>query len=403
MTARATATIRSQRLNALPPYLFVEIDRAKRAKIASGADVIDLGVGDPDRPTPSFIIDALAEAARDPANHRYPPSIGTPGFRESAARFMKRRFGVDADPDRHICQCIGSKDGIAHLPLAVVDPGDVVLAPRPGYPVYQSGAAFAGAEVFDLRLAADTGWTPRLQDVPATIASRAKLIWANYPNNPTAACVDVAFFERYIAFADRHGIIAASDLAYSEVWFDQPPPSMWQADNADLDTTLGIEFHSLSKAFNMTGWRCAFAVGHPEVISALAAIKGNCDSGQFGAIQHAGAVALDHYDHPDVVAMRDVYRQRRDVVVPGLREFGCAVENPRAGFFVWARCPPGPDGEPMDSMAFAARALEEADVVLVPGAGFGPDAATFFRIALTVEVDRLAEAMQRLKTIDFRR
>ncbi len=395
-TAAPTTDVRSKRLQALPPYLFVEIDRARRAKMDAGADVINLGVGDPDRPTPAFIIDALDKAARDPATHQYAPSTGTSAFRAAAGRFMKNRFGVDADPDKHICQCIGSKDGIAHLPLAVVNPGDVVLVPKPGYPVYESGAVFAGAEVVDLRLTAENDWKPRLDEVPEDVARRARLIWANYPNNPTAACVDLAFFEDYVAFAAQHNIIAASDHAYSEVWFDAPPPSMWQAANADLDTTLGIEFHSLSKTFNMTGWRCAFAVGHPEVIAALAAVKGNCDSGQFAAVQAAGAVALDNYEHADVVAMREVYRERRDVVVPALKAMGCDVQSPEAGFFVWARCPVGADGKPMDSMDFVARVLDETDVVLVPGAGFGEDARTFFRIALTVEVDRLEEAMQRL-------
>ena len=394
-------TIRSQRLQALPPYLFVEIDRLKRARMDAGRDVIDLGVGDPDRPTPDFIIDALHRGSRRPAHHRYAPTVGTRRFREAAAAFMKKRFGVDADPDRHIVNCIGSKDGIAHLPLAVVDPGEVVCVPSVAYPVYLSGAVFAGGDVHVMPLRPENDWTPDLGAIPQDVAARAKLLWVNYPNNPTAACVELGFYGDVLDFTRRHGIIAASDLAYSEVYFEKAPPSMWQAQGADLDSTLGIEFHSLSKTFNMTGWRAAFAVGHPEVVSALGAIKGNCDSGQFGAIQEAGAEALDKHDHADVVAMRDVYQERRDTIVPALRAMGCELTVPTAGFFVWARCPKGSEGRPLDSMGFCARALEEADVVAVPGAGFSKDARDFFRIALTVEADRLAEAGERLKAIDW--
>jgi len=396
-----TRSIRSERLDSLPPYLFVEIDRQKRARIDAGSDVIDLGVGDPDRPTPEFIVDALHRGARRSANHRYAPTAGTKAFREAAAAFVKRRFGVDADPSRHIINCIGSKDGIAHLPLAVVNPGDVVCVPSVAYPVYLSGAVFAGAEVHTMPLKPDTGWTPRLDAIPEDVGERSTLLWVNYPNNPTAACVDLGFYRDLVDRTARQGIIAASDLAYSEVYFEQAPVSMWQAPNAGLDSTLGIEFHSLSKTFNMTGWRVAFAIGHPDVVSALGAIKGNCDSGQFGAIQEAGIEAMNKYDHADVVAMRDVYRERRDAIVPLLREMGCEVESPTAGFFVWARCPKGPDGRALDSMSLASRALEEADVVVVPGAGFSKDARDYFRIALTVEVDRLAEAGSRLASIEW--
>jgi LL-diaminopimelate aminotransferase len=396
MTTMTPTDIRSQRLRGLPPYLFVEIDRQKRARIEAGADVIDLGVGDPDRPTPRHIIEEMQRAAADQTWHRYAPSVGTMAFREAAARFMKKRFGVEADPKRHICQCIGSKEGIAHLPLAVVNPGDVVLAPIPGYPVYVSGGVFAGAEVSEVELTAGDGWLPRFDRIDPAVADRAKLMWANYPNNPTAACTDVDFFESFVKFTQKRGIIACSDHAYSEVYFDEAPPSMWQAPSASLDDTAGIEFHSLSKTFNMTGWRCAFAIGRPDIISALAAVKGNCDSGQFGAIQAAGAMALDKYDHPDVAAMREVYRERRDTIVPLLREIGAEVDPPKAGFFVWGRCPGG-----MDSMTFASRALEQCDVVLVPGAGFGRTAKSFFRIALTVEVERLKEAGERLRKVDW--
>ncbi len=426
--------IRSHRLRALPPYLFAEIDRKKKAKRDAGRDVIDLGVGDPDRPTPGFIIEALEKGARDAANHRYPFGGGSRAFRDAAARFMQRRFGVKVDPDRHVTMCIGSKDGIAHLPLAVVDPGDVVCLPSPGYPVYRAGAIFAGAEPFEMPLLHENRWLPRLSAIPADVAGRTTLLWTNYPSNPVAASCDVSFYEELLAFCTNGGgkgprpVIAASDLAYSEVYFEQPPASLWQAKNADIERTHAIEFHSLSKTFNMTGWRIGFAVGHEAVVSALAALKENCDSGQFGAIQTAAAAALDHTDHPEVTKMRQVYRERRDAAVAGLREIGCHVDAPTAGFFVWARCPliehaPGgtggmavparrgearhshamPQGAIMDSMTFCARALEEADVVLVPGAGFGEHGRNWFRVALTVETDRINEAAKRLKRIDWTR
>jgi LL-diaminopimelate aminotransferase len=404
-TREQSASIRSDRLRALPPFLFSEIDRQKRAKRAAGRDVIDLGVGDPDRPTPPFIIEALAEAARKPANHRYPDGPGTMSFREAAARFMQRRFGVTVDPTRHILACIGSKDGIAHLPLAVVNPGDVICAPTPAYPVYKTCGLFAGAHMHEMPLNEANGWKPDFSQVPPEIARRTKLVWVNYPSNPTAASADLELYQRLIAFCQSAqggaGAIAASDVAYSELYFEHKPVSMWQA--ADINKTLGIEFHSLSKTFNMTGWRIAFAVGHPEVVGALAAMKDNVDSGAFNAIQDAGAVALDHFDHPDVETMRQLYRERRDAVIPALRTLGCRVESPQAGFFVWARCPEagGHSGQPMDSMEFASRCLEEADVVVVPGAGFGEAGRHYFRIALTVETPRIVEAMQRLARVNW--
>jgi LL-diaminopimelate aminotransferase len=397
----STTSIRSERLKALPPYLFAEIDRKRKAKVGAGADVINLGIGDPDCPTPDFIIGRMAQAIRDPSTHRYPYGGGIAEFRQAAARFMLRRFGVQADPNRHILACIGSKDGLAHLPLAVVNPGDPVLIPRPAYPVYVAATTFAGGVVHPVPLRAENGWLPDFDAIPADVADRAKIFFTNYPNNPTAACVDESFFEDLIGFTSKHGIIALSDQAYSEIYFERMPPSLWQARSARLDDTLGIEFHSLSKTFNMTGWRLAFAVGHPDVISALSAVKDNCDSGQFAAVQHAGVEALENIDHEDVVAMRHLYRERRDAVIPALRGIGCEVDPPEAGFFVWARTPPGPSGSPLDSMEFCSRALEEADVVIVPGAGFAEEAKHFFRVALTVDVPRLEEAVQRLGRIDW--
>ncbi|MFG0286006.1 MAG: aminotransferase class I/II-fold pyridoxal phosphate-dependent enzyme [Phycisphaerales bacterium JB039] len=394
-----TSPVRSDRVAALPPYLFVDIDRKRRARIAAGADVINLGIGDPDRPTPDFIIEALRAAAGDPVNHRYADGRGSGPFRQAAARFLKKRFGVTADPDRHITAIIGSKEAVFHLPLGVLNPGDGVLVPSPGYPVYESGAIFACAEVIDMPLLPELGWRPDLDAISPADRARARLMWANYPNNPTAACVDVDFFTTALRFSDANDIVLASDQAYSEIYFDAPPPSVWQADGADLDSSPVIELHSLSKTFNMTGWRIGFAVGRPDLIDALSAVKSNADSGPFGAVQDAAIAALDGYDRPEVAHMREVYRQRRDALIPALRDIGCQVEPPAAGFFVWARCPAGPGGAPLKSMDFAARCLEEADVVVVPSVGFSKRAEGWFRIALTVEVDRITEAADRLRRL----
>ena len=385
------AFAKSKRLQALPPYLFIEIDRKKRAKLAAGADVINLGVGDPDRPTPAFIIDRMAEAVRDPANHRYPFDEGVPEFRQAAGRFMQQRFGVQLDAPTEVITTIGSKEGIAHLPLAVVNPDDIVLAPAPGYPVYHSGAVFAGGRPWTMALTEANGWLPDLDAIPADVADQARLIWVNYPNNPTAATAPLSFYEQLVAFAQQHDLIIASDVAYAETYFDQRPHSVLEVAGA-IERT--IEFHSLSKTFNMTGWRIGFACGGADIVAALAQVKANCDSGQFNAIQWASVAALDNVDHVEVRAMLDVYRQRRDALCDGLSEIGCLTPKPSASFFVWGRVPSG-----YTSMQFAERALDEADVVLIPGAGFAPHCDDYFRAALTVDVERIREAVQRLSKI----
>lgn len=420
---RASRPIRADRLLSLPEFLFDEIDRKKRERVAAGADVINLGVGDPDRPTPGFIVEEMNRAMRTLSNQQYPAvGGGMRVFREAAAEFMERRFGVRVDPMRHVIALLGSKDGIAHLPWAVCNPGDTILVPDPAYPVYAIGAGLAGCRVERMPVARETGWKPVLEEGgrPPTEGRRressglagpglaaapgratagvmegegARLMWVNYPSNPTAAAADVEFYERVVEWAGRRGTIVGSDLAYSELYFgaDHRPPSIWQARNASIEATPAIEFHSLSKTFNMTGWRIGFAVGHAEVVGALNAIKSNVDSGTFNAIQEAGALALRRFDDPAVEEMRSLYRARRDIAVAGLRAVGCEVEEPTAGFFVWARTPGG-----MDSMRFAGRLLDEADTVVVPGAGFSERGREYFRVALTVETDRLAEAMERL-------
>jgi LL-diaminopimelate aminotransferase len=413
-SALSIESVRSDRLAALPPFLFDEIDRKKRERIAAGADVINLGVGDPDQPTPDFIVEAMNRAMRELVNQQYPAvGGGLKLFRESAANFMQRRFGVTVDPYKHIVCCIGSKDGIAHLPWAVTNPNDLILAPDPAYPVYEIGAILAECRVHKLPVSSATGWKPVFDQILGDAARAARLLWVNYPSNPTAASADAPFYQQAIDWTNRtwhagsRGCILASDVAYSELYFDpaHKPVSMWQAPNADINTTPAIEFHSLSKTFNMTGWRIGFAIGHPAIIAALATVKSNVDSGVFNAIQAAGAAALDNFDHGAVQRMRDLYQARRDVIVPGLREIGCHIDSPRgpdAGFFVWARTPlDRKTGRPIDSMTFAGRLLEEADTVVVPGAGFSPVGRDYFRVALTVEADRMAEAVHRLKKLAF--
>lgn len=381
---------RAERLSHLPPYLFVEIDRKKKAALAAGKDVINLGIGDPDRPTHDFIVDRLAREIRNPANHRYPEGGGIPEFIDAAIAFFKKRFGVPLDRSQ-VTALIGSKEGIGHLPIAVVNPGEVVLIPEPGYPVYTSATVFAGGEPFAMPLLADRGWLPDLDAIPAEIARRAKLMFLNYPNNPTGGVADLAFFERVIDFARRHEILVAHDAAYSEVFFETKPPSILQVKGA---FDYAVEFHSLSKAFNMTGWRVGFAVGNAEAVGVLAKVKNNLDSGQFNAIQHAAAEALSNTDHPDVRAMTDLYRQRRDMVVTALQEMGIKVDSPRASFYIWARCPDG-----YTSMEFVSKLLDEVAVVVIPGNGFGQSGEGYFRITLTVDTPRLREAMDRVKTV----
>lgn len=382
---------KSQRLQALPPYLFIEIDKKKRALLAAGKDVINLGVGDPDLPTHTFIIDEMAKAIYDPKNHRYPFDEGVPAFRQAAAAFMNRRFtiaGTPLDADKNILTTIGSKDGIAHLPLAVVNPGDVVLVPQPGYPVYNTGAQFAGGKPYLMPLLEKNDFLPDFDAIPEAIKQQARLIWLNYPNNPTAATAPLSFYEKAVALAHKYNWVIANDLAYGEVYFEEAPRSILEVPGA-ID--VAIEFHSLSKSFNMTGWRIGWAAGNPAIVAALGQVKGNVDSGQFNAIQVAGKVALDHYDHPDVKKQMAIYRERRDALHTGLTNLGWKFRKPTAGFFCWANTPKN-----LPSMDLCSRLIEEAHVVTVPGAGFGPAGEGFLRMALTVDVSRIQEAVERI-------
>ncbi|HOO76466.1 MAG TPA: LL-diaminopimelate aminotransferase [bacterium] len=384
----------SRRLKRLPPYLFAEIDRVKRRLRGQGRDLIDLGVGDPDTPTPSHIVDALCRASRDPENHRYALDAGMPALREAIAAWYRRRFEVELDPVSEVLPLIGSKEGIGHLPLAFVDPGDAVLIPEPGYPVYQAGTIFAGGEPVFMPLRRENGFLPDFSAVEAAAADRARILWINYPNNPTAAVCDLSFFAEAVEFAARRGIIVAHDAAYTELAFDGfRPPSFLQVPGA---RETGIEFHSLSKTYSMTGWRISFAVGNAEVLAGLARVKSNLDSGIFQAVQVAGIAALT--GPQDYLAeLLAVYRDRRDLLVDGLRNLGWEVDLPRATFYVWCPVPPG-----RTSSGFTQLLLEEAGIVTTPGVGLGPSGEGYIRMALTRPREEIAEALRRLEKLELK-
>jgi LL-diaminopimelate aminotransferase len=381
----------SERLKRLPPYLFREIDRQKEEVSARGVDIIDLGVGDPDLPTPPHIIEALKEAAADPANHRYPSYSGMHDFNAAVAKWYQQRFNVDLDAKNEIVTLIGSKEGLAHVPLAFINPGDIALVASPAYPVYNIGTQFAGGEPYFMDLLKANQFLPDLEAIPVEAAKKAKMMFINYPNNPTAAVATREFFEAVVAFAEDHGVIVCHDAAYSEMAYDGfRPMSFLEVPGA---RSVGIEFHSLSKTYNMTGWRIGFAVGCADVISGLGRIKSNIDSGAFQAIQIAGIAALEG-DQGCVEDMRRTYKERRDILVDGLRSIGFTVERPRATFYVWIEVPKG-----YTSAALTSRLLTEAGVVTTPGNGFGAAGEGYVRMALTVTRERIREAVERIQSI----
>lgn len=388
-----TDFIEAERLKKLPPYLFKEIDRKKVDVKARGVDIIDLGVGDPDLPTPSHIIEALKKAVDKSVHHRYPSYSGMMEFKETVAQWYEGRFGVSLDPDTEVVSLIGSKEGIAHFPLAFINPGDVVLVPTPAYPVYHIATLFAGGESFFMPLLRKNRFLPDLAAIPDEFVARARVMFINYPNNPTSAVAELEFFKRVVDFAEKNGIVVCHDAAYTEMAFDgYCPPSFLEVEGAK---EVGMEFHSLSKTYNMTGWRIGFAVGNRKAIDGLGAIKSNIDSGVFEAIQMAGIEAL-RGDQSCVKEMIQVYKGRRDLMVEGLNSAGFEVESPKATFYLWVRIPEG-----YTSSQLATRLLEEAGLVVTPGNGFGEPGEGYFRIALTKTKERLAEAVQRLKKIVF--
>ncbi|MDR7434334.1 MAG: LL-diaminopimelate aminotransferase [Armatimonadota bacterium] len=378
----------SKRLQRVPSYLFSDLDRKQEALQAQGMDVINLGVGDPDLPPPPHVVEALRQALNEPANHRYPPYAGTKEFREAVAQWYQRRFGVSLDPDREVLALIGSKEGLAHLPWALLDPGDVALVPDPGYPVYKTAVLLADGEPFPVPLDPQSGFLPDLETIPPEIARRAKVFFLNYPNNPTAGVATKEFFRDLVKFAQDYGIILVQDNSYSEIAYDgYRPPSLLEVEGAK---EVGIEFHSLSKTYCITGWRIGFVVGNPKVVGALGKLKTNLDSGVFRAIQHAGTVALNG-PQDEVLKRLEVFQRRRDLVVNRLRELGWEVPLPKATFYIWLRTPDG-----STARTFAETVLMRTGVVVTPGSGYGERGEGYVRLSITVPDARLEEALNRI-------
>jgi LL-diaminopimelate aminotransferase len=381
----------SSRLERIPPYLFAELERKVREKRAAGIEVISLGIGDPDRPTPPLVVEAMQEAVADPGTHRYPSNRGRQEFREAISDFYERRFDVDdIDPETEVIPAIGAKECIFNLNLAFLDPGDVALAADPGYPVYTGGPLVAGGEPVLMPLVPELGFVPDLDAVDAGARERARLMYLNYPNNPTGAVVPDGFFAQVVEFAREHDILVVHDNAYSEVCFDgYRAPSFLATPGAK---EVGVEVFSLSKGYNMTGWRCAAIVGHAAAVEAYWRLKSNIDSGNFDAVQLAGVAALSPDGDAEVASMTELYQLRRDLVVEALRGIGVEVTPPRATIYIWAPVPEGFES----SAAYCEHVLEEAAVVLSPGGAYGPNGEGFFRISLTAPDDQLHEAVERL-------
>ncbi len=380
----------SKRLERIPPYAFAELERKIARKRAEGVDVISLGIGDPDRPTPPLIVEAMQEAVSEPGTHKYPSNRGRAEFRAAVSDFYERRFDVDLDPEHEIIPALGAKEAIFNLNLAFLDPGDYALAADPGYPVYTGGPWLAGAEPVLMALQPELGFVPDLGAIDEAIARRAKLMFLNYPNNPTGAVVPEGFFERVVEFARAYEVLVVHDNAYSEISYDSyRAPSFLATPGAK---EVGVEVFSLSKGYNMTGWRCAVVVGNAQAIETYWRCKTNIDSGMFDAVQLAGVAALSPDADAEVAAMSELYRRRRDLVCEALREIGVDVKPPHSTIYVWAPVPAGWDS----SEAYCAHVLEQAGVVLSPGAIYGPAGEGWFRISLTTPDERLLEAVQRL-------
>lgn len=379
----------AERIEKLQPYLFVEISRKINQKRAAGIDVITFAIGDPDIPTPPHILNKLLEAAQDPPNHRYPESDGLPQLRRAVSDWYGKRFGIALDSDKEVLPLIGAKEGIGHMALCFLDPGDVALVPDPGYPVYSVGTMFAGGESYFMPLLEENGWLPDLDAIPEQVAQKAKVMWLNYPNNPTSATADLEYFERVVEFAKAYDIAVCHDGPYTEVAYDgYTPVSFLQAKGA-MD--VAVEFHSLSKSYNMTGWRIGMAVGNAEMINALMRVKSNLDSGIPQAIQIAGIEALQA-SQECISENNAIYQRRRDKLVDALRGIGMEITPPRASLYVWARVPEG-----YSSAEFAGMLLEEKDIVVTPGSGYGEYGEGYIRLSLTLPDEHLTKAVQRLE------
>jgi len=378
----------AKRLDRLPPYLFVAISQKIAEKRSRGEDVISFGIGDPDLPTPSRIVESLCQAAHDPVNHRYPETSGLPQLRQAIARWYKKRFGVVLDSDKEVLPLIGSKEGIGHMALCFIDPGDIALVPDPGYPVYSISTILMGGEPYYMPLRDENGFLPDLGAIPDDVADRARLMWLNYPNNPTSAVADLAFFQKAVDFARRHDLAICHDAAYTEVSFDgYDPPSFLQVPGAK---EVGVEFHSLSKTYQMTGWRIGMVVGNATMVDALFRVKSNLDSGIPQAIQCAAIDALDG-EREGIVRFNTILRRRRDKLIKALAEIGLEARTPRASFYIWARVPQG-----WDSVSFTAKLLDEINIAVTPGIGYGKEGDGYIRFSLTIPDDRLEEGISRL-------
>ena len=380
----------SDRLKELPPYLFVEIDKAKRAAKAEGRDIIDLGIGDPDIPTPEHIIQELKKAVEDPRNHRYALDAGLPILRQTIVEWFNNRFNIELDPDQEVYPLIGSKEGLAHLPLGIINPKDKVLLTDPAYPAYRASIIFAGGKIVKIPLKESDGFLPDLKKIRDM--KNIKMMFINYPNNPTAATATKKFYTELVALAKEKGIILISDMAYSEIYYDDLKPiSLLEIEGAK---EIAIEFHSLSKTYNMTGWRIGWACGNKQLIAALAKVKSNFDSGIFQAIQIAGIAALKTSSE-ELGDLRQLYEERRDCLINGLRSIGWKIPAPKAAFYIWGRHPKSFQNSMETSKTF----LEKANLIVTPGSGFGPAGEGYVRMALTVSKDRLAEVVERLKKV----
>ncbi len=377
------------RIKKLPPYLFARIEKKIEEAKAKGVDIISFGIGDPDMPTPLPIIEELCQEAHNPANHQYSPSVGMLSFREAVAAYYNKTFGVKLDPQTEIINLIGSKEGIAHINFCYVDPGDLNLIPDPGYPVYGIGTLLAGGEVYTMALLEENGYLPDLTKIPEEIAQKAKLMYLCYPNNPTGAVADKNFFAEAVEFAKKYEVIVCHDAAYTEIFYDgKQSPSFLEVPGAK---DVGIEFGSLSKPFNMTGWRAGWAAGRKDIVDALGRFKSNVDSGQFQAVQYAAIKALTG-SKDSIVELREIYKKRRDIVVEGLNRLGWNLEKPQGSFYIWAPVPKG-----YTSASFAEYVLDKVGVIITPGNGYGKYGEGYFRISLTIPDERLQEGIDRLE------
>ncbi|MFC1482765.1 LL-diaminopimelate aminotransferase [Candidatus Margulisiibacteriota bacterium] len=379
----------SKRLTKVPPYLFAEIDKKKAAAIKKGIDIISLGIGDPDQPTFNYIVEAMHKEIDNSKNHDYPPYIGTLEFRSAACNWYKKKFNVDISPHKEMIALIGSKEGIAHIFWGIVDQGDTVLVQSPCYPVYRMGTIMAGGEVIEIPSPPENNFVPDFESLPKKVLDKAVMVMINFPNNPTAATVGLDYFEKIVSLAKKHDFLVVHDLAYADIVFDgYKAPSILQVKGAK---DCAIEFASLSKSYNMTGWRIGFAAGNETAVQALSQIKTNIDSGAFKAIQNAAIVALNSSDEK-IIEQNKMYQERRDVVIEGLQSLGWNIPPPKATFYIWAPVPKG-----TTSIDFCSEMLDKCGIIIVPGNGYGEAGEGFFRIAITQSVDRIKEAMKRMK------